>query len=140
MNETNEKTRFDTSRPFMAIIPHEVKGGYFSPTHGVYLVNPLDEPLKNVREQIGGFFSTEDSVVEANTKTKGPFEIEPHSALQFEVTSQDEFDEFVCWWSIAYELGAKPHVVQFSAGKGLSGTEAIDNCPVLNTQALIVSH
>lgn len=139
MSETNEKTQFNTMRPFMAIVPDEVDGSYFSETHGVYLVNPLDHALCNVYESIGGFFSTEDGVIEANPKTKGPFEIQPHSALLFERTSRDEFDELVCWWSVAYDAGGVHYTARFSAGKALRDTEWIDVCPVLGRRALIVS-
>lgn len=139
MNETNEKTKFDTTRPFMAIIPDEVEGSQFTPTHGVYLVNPLDAPLSNVLERIGGFFSDDDGVIEAQPNVERFPDIAPRSALQLEMTSLDEFYEFVCWWSISYTVNGETHRATFDAGKALSDTEWIDVCPVLNRRALLVS-
>ena len=65
MNETNEKKQFDTTQPFIAIVLDEVDGSYFTPTHGVYFVNPLESPLTNVYERVGGFFSDDDGVIRA---------------------------------------------------------------------------
>jgi hypothetical protein len=138
MNEANEKTKFDTSRPFIAIVPGEEEGGYFERTHGVYLVNPLDEPLTNVYEHIGGFFSDDGGVIEATPKTHGPYDVQSHSVLRLEVSSEDELDEFVCWWRISYDLGGEHHEVHFSAGKGLRGAKLADVCPILNRRAFLV--
>jgi hypothetical protein len=137
MNETNEEEKFDLTRPFIAIVPDEVEGGYFEKTHAVYLVNPLGVPLSGARERIGGYFSTDERVIEADTKMNPPFDLAPHSAHLLERTSQDEFDELSCWWSIAYESNGQQHVQVFDAGKGLRGTHYVENCPVLNRSALI---
>jgi hypothetical protein len=130
MNERNE--------PFIAIVPHEARGEYFDRTHAVYLVNPLDATLANVYERVGGFFSTEEGVIEAQPNTTGPFEIAPRSAHLLEMSSQDEFDELVCWWSIAYEVNGEQRERTFSAGKALSNTTEILVCPILNRPALLV--
>jgi hypothetical protein len=140
MNDTNEKRQFDTSQPFLAIVPDEVLGDpYFDKTYGVYLVNPLERRITNVYERIGGFFSTEAGVIEAKPGTNGPFEVEPCSAHLLERTSYDEFAEFVCWWSITYELDGERHAAAFNAGKALRDTEEIDQCPILDRSALLVS-
>lgn len=138
MNETNEQQKFDTTQPFIAIVMDDVAGGYFDRTHAVYLVNPLDAPLTGVRESAGGFFSTEENVIEADPKTKPAFDLGPHAAHLLEYTSSDEFDELVCWWSIAHELNGQRHVRTFDAGKGLRATQSVDVCPVLNRSARIV--
>ena len=137
MNEKNEQEKFDTSRPFVAIVPDEQDGGYFEATNGVYLVNPLNEPLTNAFERVGGFFSDDDGVIEADEKTTGPFEVAPHAAHLLEYTSQDEFDELDCWWALSYEVGGKRCTARFDAGKRLSDTQHVDVCPVLNRPALI---
>lgn len=138
MNQRNDEEKFDLTRPFIAIVLDDVEGGYFDKTHAVYLVNPLDVPLNGVRERIGGYFSTEERVIEADEKNSPPFDLARRAVHVLERTSQDEFDELVCWWSIAYEIVGQPHVRTFDAGKGLRGTRYVENCPVLNRGALIV--
>lgn len=139
MSGSSDEAQFDTTRPFIAIVPYEIPGDFFDPTEGVYLVNPLDVALTNTYERIGGFFSTEDTVLEASPRTKGPWDIEPRSALLLEMSSIDEFYELVCWWTIEYEIAGQKHSIQFHAGKALRQTRAIENCPVLNRKALLVS-
>jgi hypothetical protein len=138
MNDTNEKTKFDTTQPFIAIVLNEVEGSYFTPTHGVYLVNPLERPLANVYERVGGFFSDDDGVIEAQPKTHGPYTVDARSALHLETSSDDEFDELDCWWSIAYEVEGEKRKAVFDAGKGLRSTTRVEDCPVLGRPALVV--
>lgn len=127
----------DITQPFLAIVPDAAEGGYFDPTHAVYLVNPLGEALENVVETTGGFFSGDDGVVEAEPRSKGPYTVAPGSAFELERSSQDEFDELVCWWEIVYEFAGSRREVQFSAGKRLSETVVDDACPFLGCRALL---
>lgn len=126
----------DTTKPFIAIVPLK-RSGYFNPTHSVYLINPLDEPLTNVYEELGGWFSDEDGVIHSEPNRKGPYTVKPHSKRHLETSSMDEFDEFTCWWEISYDVKGKSHRVQFSAGRGLNSTVPIEICPILNRRALL---
>ena len=133
-----EQKPFDFSEPFIAIVPDKWHGGYFDKTNAVYLVNPLEAELQNVATQTGGFFSDEDGVYQATPVDKTQANVPPHSSVLIERTSDDEFDELVCWWEILYDLGGARATVMFNAGKGLNDTEWFDIVPILGRGAHVV--
>lgn len=133
------ETLFDTSRPFLAIVPNSAEGDYFDQTNAVYLVNPLELELTNVAIRTGGFFSDEYGVYEATPVDRESMSVPAHRAKVIEMTSGDEFDEFVCWCTISYDVGAERKTIAFNAGKRKSETQWLDNLPVLDAGGRVVS-
>lgn len=132
---------YDIDRPFLAICndqePRPGRTVYFESTFGVYLINPLAEPLFEVSTSPSGFFSTDHDVIVSVPKTSDIPDIGPRSYRLIETTSQDEFDELVCSWTIAYRIGERSYTRSFGAGKALQTTQWCDEIPILGKPGLL---
>jgi hypothetical protein len=131
--------RADVTRPFLAIcVEHE--GSIFEKNHQEYLVNPLDETLYRASVTTGGWFSTEeDGVINSSESSSTEVDVAPLSAVPTTLSTMDEYDEFVVWWTLKYTNGAgDPVTIQFSTFKRLKDVETSDDIPILRRAGFIV--
>jgi hypothetical protein len=112
----------------------------YDDTNSVYFVNPTDEALLNVTEGVHGFFSDDTiGVVESLPNVKALGTVAPRSQILLEVTSDDEFAELDCSWSIAFEVASGLRSrLGFSAGKRRQSTTWVDDLPILGKGGLVV--
>jgi hypothetical protein len=128
----------DTSRPFIAI-RRDREGRDFEATQGEYLVNPLNEELRNVLTSTGGFFSTDECVIESEKRPPGQWTIRPLGFVRIGLSTRDEYEEFVVHWSVEYELQSGKRVrAGFASSKGLADAEFFEEIPILGGPGLIV--
>jgi hypothetical protein len=117
---------YDTTTPFLAICGDRTEDGtgYHDKTNSVYLINPTDVNLENVETETGGWYSdVEDGVITADG---GPPEkwgtLGARSYVRIEATDDAEFDEFVIWWKISFDVNGERKNLQFSTFKGTDFT------------------
>lgn len=114
----------DLSEPFV-VVCHDRDGGYFDRTHTTYFVNPFRDPLRDV-------------IIAGPGGKKRLAEVAALSVTAFELATQDEYDEFVAQWQVAYETDGRRVLRTFDAGKGLKATQYSASAPILARPGLIV--
>jgi hypothetical protein len=122
--------KFITSLPFIAI-RSDLAGGPLEKTEGEYVINPLPVAITDVTVRIGGFFSDDDGVVEANPKVYALETVNAYSAERFTFSTSDEYDEFVCWWELKYTIAGQEYSAEFSTGESLSDAKVVRNFELL---------
>jgi len=66
-------------------------------------------------------------------------DVAPLSAVQTTISTMDEYDEFVVWWTLKYTNAAgDPITMEFSSFKRLEDVEASDDISILRRAGLIV--
>jgi len=127
--------------PFIAIRNDE-DGGDYDPTMGEYLVNPLDQDLLDVEISTGGFFSdAELGVIESNQNAKSFPVVRAGHAVQFGLSTRDEYNEMECHWNVRYRTAARGMVtVGFGMSKRRGDTVYFSDLPVLGGPGEVVRH
>jgi hypothetical protein len=131
---------FDLQSPFLVICADRrtEKSTPFERTNSVYLVNPTDDPLEEVRTSTGGHFTAGDDLLVAEETSASHATVDPRSFLCIETTSDDEFDELNCWWHVSFRVKGSRTVLQFGASKHLWNTRYSDDVPVLHRPGRLV--
>jgi|SRR5664279_649541 len=108
---------------------------------GEYLCNPLAEDVVDAEISVGGFFSDDElGVIEASdNKAKPKIDVPAGEARRFTISTQDEYDEMVCSWTVRYRTKSAGVVTAgFGTFKRLEDTVHFDDVPILGGPARVV--
>ena len=135
--------KYDLTLPFLAIrnecAPERREKAYFEMTYSVYLINPTDTALNDVKSLPGGYMPSEDGPLVTTSKQESFGSVPPKTSIRIGRNSQDEFDEIVCYWDITFDVDRRTVSTHYSVGRMLREATALDEVPVLGGPALIAA-
>lgn len=124
-------------KPFIAI-SQDIAGDRYTPTEGEYLVNPLDEELRQVKVSTGGFYSADRGVITAGGGSQHGLIVPARGFLQVGLSTWDEYDEFVVSWKLEFVTRTVRESAAFGSYKGLVDAIYVDDIPILGGPGWIV--
>lgn len=138
---TDDDKHYDTTTPFLAICGDRTEDGegYYDKTYSVYLINPTDLDLENVVTSTGGHYTAGDDLLIAEGGPPKQWGTLPaRSLVCIEATSDDEIDELVIWWNVAFEVTQERQTLHFGAFKGLADSRSCPDIPILGRGGVLV--
>jgi len=128
--------RVDVTRPFLAIcVEHE--GWIFEDPSGISSQPSRRDSLPRQRHDwrlVLDCGRRRDEFIESSSPE---VDVAPLSAVPTTLSTMDEYDEFVVWWTLTYTSGAgQPVRIEFSTFKGLKDVETSEDISILRRAGL----